>query len=355
MSKQNQPSNDRPPTAEIGSHAKQQQRAESPALDQVEKIVDRAHKEVAWVHEAYMRYAKILGTILAVGIAAATFLTWNSAREMKSDLGRQAIEISDRVNKRIDVEFSKESIQNLVQKKAEERVDIVADRIITNYIDQIFKPKLEAFEAKLNEFDARTASGEKQLDAKISATESRLKTLESEALAELRQTSEYVMVVVDAKNNDLKAYKQLMKWANDKTYRFHERASQAREAILDEHESMWEINYQVRWKTGVDPSKLSLDALKSDFAATKALQQVALIQYVWRRPDFSKKEKMEFLVQVMKLEDGDLRAVEQAGRYFQTESKQGLKPLVTDQMVDWWEKHKDDYPQTQPTDVPNKK
>lgn len=246
-------------------------------------------------------------------------------------------DMSNRVNKRIDDEFNKESIQELIRKKAEEKVEQVAGVIINDYTTHTLTPKLDMF------------------DTKISTTESKLKTLESEALAELRQTSEYVLTVVAAQNDDRKAYDQLTRWANDKASPFSERAAQARDKIQDEHTSPFSFTYNLQWPQGVDPSKLSFDRLKATFSATTPQNRTSLVNFIWDREDIPKKDKMEFLVEVMK-SDHSLRVVEQAARCFLEESKQPIKRLATDQMIDWWEKNKNEYKrEDKPKDSPDRK
>lgn len=53
------------------------------SLEQFEKIVDRAHKEIEGVRNVYIWLAGILGIILATGIGLATYLTYNNARDMR--------------------------------------------------------------------------------------------------------------------------------------------------------------------------------------------------------------------------------------------------------------------------------
>lgn len=302
-----------------------QESAAGPSLDHFEKIVDRAHREVEWVHSAYARYAGILATILVVGIGLATWLTYSNFRDMKSDVKDIVADVNDRVNRRISDAFGAQSIQDLIRKEAEGRVDRVAGEIVSDYAAKTLSPSLEAF------------------DKRIAATESRLKTLEATALAELRQTSEYVLAVSAAQNDDRRAYDQLTKWANDKASPFSERAAQARDRIQDEHTSPYSFTYGLEWPEGVDPSKVSFDRLKATFSATAPQTRTSLIQYIWeQRGDIPKKDKMEFLVEVMK-SDPSLRVVEQAARCFLQESKQPVKRLAADQMIDWWGKHKTEY------------
>jgi len=324
-------------------------------VDQYAKIVDRAHSEIQQVRSVYKWFVGSLGLILATAIGSATYLTYNTVQEMRSDLDDKVAELSDRVDKRIEDEFGKGSIRDLIQRKAEERIDKVADGIISNHIARSLEPKLSAFESKLRDSDIRVTAVEKQLDAKISATDSKLRTLESGALAELRETSEYVMTVVAAQNDDRKAFDQLKTWADDKSSPFSARAAQAWSKILDEHATPFFKGLTVPWAESVDPSKLSLDQLKATHRSAPPHIRVALLEYIWNRGDIAKKQKMAFLVDVMKT-DASLQVVEYAARFFMKESNQKIKPLAIDPLLEWWAKHKNEYSEkAQLKDSPDKK
>jgi hypothetical protein len=62
---------------------------------------------------------------------------------------------------------------------------------------------------------------------------------------------------------------------------------------------------------------------------------------VWQRNDFTKKEKMEFLVDIIKSEK-NLGFLEYAGQCFLEESKQKVYPIAYWELLKWWEEHKDE-------------
>jgi hypothetical protein len=305
-------------------------------VDQYTKIVDRAHSEIQQVRSVYKWLAGSLGIILATFIGSATYLTYNTVQEMRSDLADKVTVLSARVEKRIEDEFGKGNIQDLIQKKAEERIDKVADVIIKNHIARSLEPKLKAFETELTSSDIRLAEVEMKLAAKIFATDSKLKTLESGALAELRETSEYVMTVVAAQNDDRKAFDQLKTWADDNSSPFSVRAEQVWNKILSEHATPFSYSgFTVPWTEGVDPSKLSLEELKAAYRSAQPNIRLALLEYIWNREDIAKNQKMAFLVDVMKT-DASLQVVEYAARFFMKESNQKIKPLAIDPLLKWW-------------------
>ena len=54
-------------------------------IDRYERIVERAHSEVQAVRSVYKWFAGLIGIISAVGIGAATFLTYNTLTDMRTD------------------------------------------------------------------------------------------------------------------------------------------------------------------------------------------------------------------------------------------------------------------------------
>ena len=113
--------------------------------------------------------------------------------------------------------------------------------------------------------------------------------------------------------------------------------------ILDSHASaISEGGFKIPWKEDVDPAKFSFEQLQANYKNKEALAYVrlGLVEYIWRRQDFPKQQRMQFLIDVLQT-DSSLKAVEYAGRYFMDGSKDKLKPLAIEQHVDWWNKNKD--------------
>ncbi|MCH8010664.1 MAG: hypothetical protein IIA61_01745 [Candidatus Marinimicrobia bacterium] len=306
-----------------------------------QSIVNWAHKEIENVRTVYKWLAGSLAIILSTAIAAATFLTYSTIHDLKSDLDSKVDDLAKKVENRVNDEFKKENIQSLVKKSAKERIDEVADNIIKTHVNERINKVITKFEKRLANSDVRLTSLENKLGEKFAETEKSLIRLESEALVELRETAKYLMTVSAAQNDDRKAFDQLEKWLLDKNSPFSENAKQAWEKILDIHAQPWYTSgYKVPWKEGIDPSKLSISELRSFYNDVPATVRLALVEYIWERSDLPKKERMQFLVEVLK-NDSSLKVVEYAGRFFTQESGQQLKPLAVKALLDWWDENRE--------------
>lgn len=190
------------------------------------------------------------------------------------------------------------------------------------------------------------------LTKKIKLAEEKLQAIDStleKAERKLEQI-EFLIVfnttVLKAQNDDRKAFDQLEIWSEDKTFPLSSEARKAWVSILDEHSQPLKKELPpVPWEEGIDPSKLNLSDLKRYYESITYESitwyfKPSLIKYIYERKDFSKRERMEFLVDVLK-NDRSLRAVEYAGRYFRKEAGLKIKPLGVSKFIDWWEKNKD--------------
>jgi hypothetical protein len=147
-------------------------------------IIDRAHKEVDNVRSVYKWLAGCIAFILASGIAVGGFLTYNSLRDMRTEmrentnretehmktaveymkskfsqdfslqfntlkvgLERNMSDVEKNVNKRIDEEFNKENIQVMVQEKAKE----YTEKNVHKYIEQKVGSTIKPISSNLNE------------------------------------------------------------------------------------------------------------------------------------------------------------------------------------------------------------
>lgn len=194
-------------------------------------------------------------------------------------------------------------------------------------------------------FDAKRISEE--VEKKSQEADRRLKEIDdavkqgNAAVAELQAYTTFNNAVLAAQNDDRKSFDQLKTWAQNKNYPFANAAQQAWITILDSHASLIsEGGFHVPWNEGVDPSKLSLEALIVNYKGAPANIRLGLVEYIWNRNDIAKRGRMQFLIDVMKT-DSSLKVVEYAARYFMYESKDKLKPLAIEQHIDWWEKNKD--------------
>lgn len=200
-------------------------------------------------------------------------------------------------------------------------VDLVAKEAAdTKRLTEELSRKNEFAEKKLKEIDSAVKNG-------------------SAAVDDLQAYTKFNSAVLAAQSDNRPAFDQLGKLAKDKSSPFPA-AEQAWIAVMDSHESpIMSSGFKVPWKEGVEPSKFSLPDLKSNFLSAPQPVRLAILEYIWRRQDFSKKERMAFLVEVMR-NDTSLQIVEYAARYFKEESNDNFKNLWIDGHLEWWEDNK---------------
>lgn len=348
-----------------------------PTIDQYERIVDRAHKEIEGVRMVYKWLLAIVGIattiIFVVGIYFShrsmsdfkleirsegeklkTELTQESrslgsrlqnelgdslsqdVESIRSDLHKRVDELSRKVENRVEQEFQTERISTLISSNAISRVREVADPLVQKEIEAKLEPRIIAAENRIASLDEEIGKARGTRD-------------------DLRDRSEFTMTVIFAQNDDRKAFDQLKAWSEAPNFPFKNEAQQAWLKILDEHATLFTVSgFTVPWAEGVDPAELSFAELKRDFPSAPVYVRVALVEYIWKkREDVPKKDRMQFLVDTMQ-SDNSLRVVEYAGRFFTQESKQKIKPLAVDVLVDWWKKNKSDYEKAQPENPPDK-
>lgn len=194
--------------------------------------------------------------------------------------------------------------------------------------------------------DAKTIVAE--VKEAIDIAEQKVKEIEgatikaSNSLDRLERYTDFNSTVIAAQNDDRKAFDQLKKWADDQTNSFHKQSAQAWEKILNEHASPIVFGTApLPWNPSVDPSKISFPDLRAMYETLPPYLRPALINFIWSRVDFSKRDRMQFLIDTMQ-SDSSLAAVETAARIFSGESKQEIKPLAIWVFLDWWNTHKDE-------------
>ena len=181
----------------------------------------------------------------------------------------------------------------------------------------------------------KTATAEK----KLTGIDEALTTARGK-VDELEQISRFTRTVLAAQNDDRRAFDQLNVWARDSAFKFRTEASAAWSTILNEHaKSFYMSGFTVPWREGIDPGKLTIAELKAQYSNAPVYLRPALIEYVWKRDDISKVQRMSFLADVVR-QDASLQAVEYAGRLLSNALEARLKPLATEELLQVWEKKK---------------
>jgi hypothetical protein len=244
---------------------------------------------------------------------------------MQSQLSSHVASLGQEVKKKVDEEFKTEKITKLVTDTAQTRIDTIADPIITNIISNKIQPKLDEVDKNVN-----------QIKNDIEAARNNLQTLNKDF--------EFLDIVASAQNGDRISFDKLERLAYDKKFSKQLDAKRAWENIVNTFGPIFEPNYTLTLTEvlakGADLSKLSFETLKYNYSKYDSYEiRAGILQTIWQRKDFSKKQKMGLMIEAMK-QDKNLYVVAEASRMFQTESKQNIKRLLIYVMVDWWDKNK---------------
>lgn len=291
--------------------------------DHFKEITDFARSEIEWVRSAYKWLISLVAVVALVGVSVGIYFTYKSSSDFKKETREDLDRLGKQVERHIEEQFKKENINKMVEEKAKARIDEIANALIDKQISDKISPQINSAQEKLEKI---------QKDFKIT----------EDNIRELNAVSEFTMMVIAAQNDDRKAFDKLKSWANDPKFPRSSEAQQAWIKVMDEHESPFGQSFDVKWKDGIDPAKLSLTELDNAFKLAPSFIRVGILEYIWKRQDIPKKEKMLFLVKVIK-SDSSLKLVEYAARYFIQESKQNLKRLAIDEHLAWWDKNKDKF------------
>ncbi len=167
-----------------------------------------------------------------------------------------------------------------------------------------------ASEAKKLSEEAKDLSAEakslsKDLEQKNEVADKKLQDIDESIkkstgiLSELQSLSKFTSTVIEAQDNNRKAFDQINIWAKDETNLFSSRAQQAYNTIMDEHSKPYFMSgTTVPWQDGVDPTKLTLQNLRGIYNSAPIYLKPALIEYIiyGRKMILIKKTECNFLL-----------------------------------------------------------
>ena len=170
----------------------------------------------------------------------------------------------------------------------------------------------------------------------------------AEKLSELMTIISFKETMVAAGNDDREAFDRLKAWADDPSFEYAEQAEIAWLTILYDHSTLPPVEggIQLPWSEGVEAasaagaSDTTLEQCREIYEQITPSLKPRCIEYIWNRADFPEKDRMQFLIDVIR-EDTSLSAVEQAGRYLTTAADLGYKPLAVDDFLKWWEENEE--------------
>lgn len=103
-------------------------------------------------------------------------------------------------------------------------------------------------------------------------------------------------------------------------------------ARLGTHEARMEGDFAV--------PRSGIADLRQMYRSRTGTQQIAIIQYVWSRRDIPKRDRVQFMVDILKA-DSDRIAVEYAARCLEEEARLHVEPGAVGDYLKWWETAKD--------------
>ncbi|MGB7582349.1 MAG: hypothetical protein WBL85_07895 [Sedimentisphaerales bacterium] len=166
------------------------------------------------------------------------------------------------------------------------------------------------------------------------------------AVMELRLLTRFDTVVINAQTDDRDAYDQLFVWGEDASFPYHEIAIQTVNKMMFESGLFFPPNFtridvDIPWSEGIDPNKRTLSQLLDFYNISTARIRLGVVQFVWlQRLDISRKERLQFLIDVLKYEKS-LLVCKFAGYYFLKDTGDGISPLGMKKHLEWWEKNKE--------------
>lgn len=305
------------------------QREQGPTFRDYKDIVDHAHKEVEWVRSAYKHLIWPVAIVILVGIYFSYKLVTEFKDEVRRDVEEIKLDLSNKVNElamqvqsRIDGEFKKENIHELVEEVAKHRIEEIADPLISQNIEEKINPEIKAAETKLRAID----------DELTKAGQSR---------EELKAALEFASTVSAAQNDDGLAFDQLLSWHRDKSFPFSAGSAIVKIRVYYASPMLGTAYVKFPWeKIDKDPSELTFSQLQDIYASMLPRNHADVINRIWNRTDISKKDKMPFLIDVLN-KDKSLTARNFAGRFLAQEAGLRWDPFVTEPLLDWWKENKE--------------
>jgi hypothetical protein len=186
----------------------------------------------------------------------------------------------------------------------------------------------------------------KTTDTKLTQVDQATRNAQA-ALEKMEQISAFATVLLAAQNDDWQAFNQLLNWVDDQNFPLHEVAASGYVAISSSHTSWLEPGYlKMQWGPGVDPSHLSLSELGKIYSSHRPVYHADIVLTVWNRSDIPKKERMEFLVQVLKTSNSVTAKYFAAKLFVEATDDKDLElklhkvPFRLEPLLEWWESHK---------------
>jgi hypothetical protein len=188
-----------------------------------------------------------------------------------------------------------------------------------------------------------------ELEEKTQSTDTKLSALDktmdqaNSTLKEMERTTDFATTLLAAQNDNWESFAQLATWSNDKSFPLWETAANAYVKVrLSYAERITEPGFlNIDWSPGIDPKTLPLATLTQTYDKLIPIYHAHLVNVVWGRSDFSKKERMQFLVKIL-TDSNSLCARHFAAKHFVAAAGDAdlkWQPFQIQPLLDWWKTH----------------
>ena len=279
--------------------------------DEVER---RVNQRVAEVEGQYKRLAAVAGIAI---VAVLGFFGYSSWSELQRQL-RESREFKSELTN--IVAQAKVSYSDYTNRLAELRA---IDDIVTS---KDLKSNLGLLETKIQAVDKVLADSQK-------------------TLKQLKEAYDFNSTLSGAFNDSRLAFDKLKQIASDTKNPYSEKAKDAVETIILNYSQTYLAvdSGEFRWPEGTDIQKVTIDVVMTEAAKASKVNLPLLINFVWSSPNFTKAQKMNFMMKMVR-EGKSNTAVVTAGYHVKEEAGLlDLPALSHDQYEAWWEKNKDKY------------
>lgn len=264
-------------------------------LKTFQEITHHAREEFYWVRSVY-KHATLL---VAVFIILIGFLGYSSYKDFRQKIEEKVNALGDAVTKRVEKEFEADNIKRLVETKAKERINLIADKLIQIAVDNRVEPVRSEMISMIKTNKEETKGLLKQAD---------------QTLAQVQQQSEFILSVLAAQGDDRKAYDQLGIWEHDSSFPLRHQAAKARLSIQRSYAGMFaNKSYRPINLSREDLEIMTFSEIINLWQATPSDGACAYIYLVQDLTNITQNQKHSFLFDILSdsrnsLQAGDLAA-----------------------------------------------
>jgi hypothetical protein len=340
---------DRPnsdPTKNLQQPPNQPVSATTPSFSELAlQLVEQSRKEITYVRWAYSIVSALVAVLIAIGI----YFTASSLHDFKTEfrddaqqfrtqlkeqlaqqqttldlhLSDQVTKVSQQVSNRIDQAFQDKQITLLVQQKAQERIDAIADSLIHEQVSKMIAPLKQELTDLVNKSSGEFNTSLGHLDERIKASQADEQTTRQiigdaqQALANVQAQTDFVRTFLAALFDKRDAFDRLVKWSTDLTSPFQSLSS---DAVIDIKSSFWgqqgdKPYLQFDLPKDADPHSQTLDQLKTTWQTLPSAFAKFFVMNTWDNTVLTKDQKFTFLHDIIADSHNSLMAADKAARY----------------------------------------